>query len=142
MANRSGDFSDLVDTAGKMTVIYDPLTTGPGPNYLRQPFNYGGKINNIDPSRLSPFMKYIYSVMPEPNIAGVNPQLGNNYYGVAPQMQNEYTWGARFDHRFSDKDLVYGRLTKAMRSVVRPAAGGVPTKDGFGNSRTPSKITP
>ncbi len=136
MANRNGDFSDLVDTAGKMTVIYDPLTTGPGPNYLRQPFSYGGKINNIDPSRISPFMKYIYSILPEPNIAGVSPQLGNNYYGTAPQIQNEYTWGARFDHRFSDKDLIYGRITKANRSVFRPAAGGVPTKDGFGNSRT------
>ena len=136
MTTRAGDFSDLVDTAGKLTVIYDPLTSGPGPNYLRQPFNYGGKINNIDPSRLSPFMKYIYSVMPEPNIAGVNGYLGNNYYGSAPQIQDEYTWGARFDHRFSDKDLVYGRITKAMRSVVRPAQGGVPSLDGFGNSRT------
>ncbi len=136
MTTRNGDFSDLVDTAGKMTVLYDPLTTGPGPNYLRQPFSYGGKINNIDPSRLSPFMKYVYSVLPEPNIAGVNGYLGNNYYGPAPSAQNEYTWGARFDHRFSDKDLVYGRITKAMRSTFAPASAGVPTKDGFGNSRT------
>ncbi|MDP3000670.1 MAG: TonB-dependent receptor [Bryobacterales bacterium] len=135
LTTRRGDFSDLVDTAGKMTVIYDPLTSGPGPLYLRQPFNYGGKINNIDPSRLSPFMKYIYSILPEPNIAGVNGYLGNNFYGNAPQIQNEYTWGARFDHRFSDKDLVYGRITKAMKSVSRPAANGVPSLDGFGNSR-------
>jgi len=136
MANRAGDFSDLVDAAGKLTVIYDPLSTGPGPDYLRQPFSYGGKLNHIDPARISPFMKYIYSILPEPNIPGVNPQRGNNYYGPARQIQNEYTWGARFDHRFSDSDQVYGRITKGMRSVFRPAANGVPTLDGFGNSRT------
>lgn len=141
MANRAGDFSDLVDTAGRMTVIYDPLTTGPGPLYLRQPFAYGGKANAIDPSRISPFMKYIYSILPEPNILAsngqmVNPQLGANFYGNAPTILDEYTWGARFDHRFSDNDLVYGRITKGMRTMFRPAANGVPTLDGFGNSRT------
>lgn len=96
MANRNGDFSDLVDTSGRTTIIYDPLITGPGPLYLRQPFNYGGKIDNIDPSRISPFMKYVYSVLPEPNILAangqaVNPQLGNNYYGVAPSIDDQYT---------------------------------------------------
>jgi hypothetical protein len=115
--------------------IYDPLTTGPAPNYTRQPFNYGGKINNIDPSRISPFAKYLYSVIPLPNIPGVNPLIGNNFSAPTPQIQNQYTWGARFDHRFSDKDLVYGRITKSMASTSRPAAGGVPTLDGFGNSR-------
>ena len=54
---KAGDFSDLVNTAGKLTVLYDPLTTGPGPDFMRQPFNYGGKINNIDPARISPLMK-------------------------------------------------------------------------------------
>ena len=132
MTTRAGDFSDLVNTAGKMTVLYDPLTTGPGPDFLRQPFNYGGKLNNIDPARISPFMKYVYSILPEPNIPAssggmINGYLGNNYYGNAPQIQDEYTWGARFDHRFSDNDLVYGRITKAMRTVSRPAADGVPT---------------
>ncbi len=134
-AMRAGDFSGLVDASGTFQTIYDPLTTGAAPNYVRQPFNYGGKINNIDPSRISPFAKYLYTTIPLPNIPGVNPLVGNNYSAPAPQIQNQYTWGARFDHRFTERDLVYGRITKAMSSTSRPAQGGVPTKDGFGNAR-------
>ena len=133
-AMKNGDFSGLIDSAGTLSTIYDPLTTGPGPNFLRQPFNYGGKLNNIDPARISPFMKYIYSILPEPNLGG-NPQIDNNFSGSAPQANDQYTWGARFDHRFSDNDLIYGRITKGMASTTRPAAGGVPTLDGFGNAR-------
>ena len=70
-------------------------------------------------------MKYVYSILPQPNIRhNVNPRyLGNNYYGSAPEMQNQYTWGARFDHRFSDNDLVYGRITKGM-ATHQPAGRG------------------
>lgn len=92
-------------------------------------------MNVIDPKRISPFAKYIYGVLPMPNIAGVNPLAGNNLSAPAPLEQNQYTWGARFDHRFTDSDLVYGRITKAMSSNWRPAAGGVPSSDGFGNAR-------
>ena len=70
-AMRDGDFSGLVNSAGTFTTIYDPLTTGA--DGRRAPFNYNGKINNIDPSRISPLAKYMYSVLPLPNIPGVNP---------------------------------------------------------------------
>jgi hypothetical protein len=133
-AMRNGDFSGLVNASGTLSTIYDPLTTAA--NFSRQPFNYGGKVNNIDPARISPLMKYIYSQLPLPNIAGVNPLIGNNYSAPNPNIQNQYTYTMRFDHRFSDKDLVYGRITKADASTFRPNAGGVPTLDGFGNSRT------
>ena len=62
--------------------------------------------------------------------------LRNNYSAPNPNIQNQYTYSMRFDQRFIEKDLVYGRITKADGSTVRPAAGGVPTLDGFGNSRT------
>jgi hypothetical protein len=132
-AMRNGDFSGLVDGAGTRTTIYDPLTTGA--DYSRQPFNFGGTLNRIDPSRVSPLMKYIYSVLPLPNIPGVNPLVGVNYTAPNPNQQDQYTWSARFDHRFSDNDLVYGRITNAMATTNRPGAGGVPTLDGFGNAR-------
>lgn len=133
-AMRNGDFSGLVDSAGNLSTIYDPLTTNAA--YQRLPFSYGGKVNNIDPARISPLMKYIYSVLPMPNIPNVNPLVSNNYSGANPRMEDQYTWSARFDHRFSDKDLVYGRITNSMATTIRPASGGVPTLDGFGNSRT------
>jgi hypothetical protein len=132
-AMRAGDFSGLVNASGAFQTIYDPLTTGA--DYSRQPFSYGGKINNIDPSRISPFAKYLYSILPLPNIAGVNPLVGNNYSAPNPRKEDQYTWGARFDHRFSDNDLVYGRITKSEATTKRPGAGGIPTLDGFGNWR-------
>jgi hypothetical protein len=136
-AMKNGDFSNLVSTAGTLQVIYDPLTTeSAANNYARTPFNYNGKINNIDPSRISPLTKYLYSLLPEPNIPGVNPVLGNNYSAPNPNIQNQYTYSMRFDQRISQKDLVYGRITKANGSTYRPNAGGVPFANGFGNSRT------
>ncbi len=132
---RNGDFSELVTTAGAPVTIYDPLTTDPVTG-LRQPFMYQGQFNRIDPARISPFAKYVYGILPLPNVAGVNPLLGANYIAPTPDIQDQYTWGARFDHRFSDKDMVFGRITKSMATRDRPAANGVPTLDGFGNSRT------
>ena len=79
-AMRNGDFSGLVDSTGTFQTIYDPLTTGSAAaNYSRLPFSYGGKTNAIDPSRISPLAKYMYSVLPMPNIPGVNPLVGANY---------------------------------------------------------------
>ena len=136
-AMRNGDFSGLVNSAGTLSVLYDPLTTqSAANNYARLPFSYNGKANAIDPARISPLMKYIYSILPEPNIAGVNPLIANNYSAPNPVIQNQYTYSMRFDQRLTDKDLVYGRITKADGSTVRPNAGGVPTLDGFGNSRS------
>ena len=136
-AMKNGDFSNLVSSAGTLQTIYDPLTTqSAANNYARTPFMYNGKINNIDPARISPLMKYLYSLLPEPNIPGVNPVLGNNDSAPNPNIQNQYTYSMRFDQRISQKDLVYGRITKANGSTYRPNAGGVPFAGGFGNSRT------
>jgi hypothetical protein len=82
--------------AGTFQTVYDPLTTGARPTYTATPFNYGGKLNRIDPARISPLAKYIYSILPQPNVPGVNPLIGNNYSAPNPQIQNQYTWGARF----------------------------------------------
>jgi hypothetical protein len=136
-AMKNGDFSNLVNSANTLQVIYDPLSTQSAENnYVRAPFNYNGKVNNIDPSRISPLTKYLYSLLPAPNLAGVNPVLGNNFSAPNPNIQNQYTYSMRFDQRFTQNDLVYGRITKANGTTYRPNAGGVPFADGFGNSRT------
>ena len=48
-AMRNGDFSGLLDSQGRLTTIYDPWTTNTT-TWARQPFNYGGKLNAIDPA--------------------------------------------------------------------------------------------
>ena len=135
-AMRNGDFSGLVNSAGTLSVIYDPLTTqSAANNYIREPFTYNGKLNNIDPARISPLMKYIYSILPLPNIAGVNPLIANNYSAPNPNIQNQYTYSMRFDQRITRQRPGVWPHHQGRREHGPPGCGGVPTLDGFGNSR-------
>ena len=82
-------------------------------------------------------MKYIYSVLPMPNIAGVNPLVSEQLQRPqSPEPEPVHLVRRASTIASRDKDLVYGRITKANASTIRPGAGGVPTLDGFGNSRT------
>lgn len=134
-AMRNGDFSGLVNGAGTFFPIYNPWTTDPA-TFQRQPFNYGGTLNRIDPALVSPLAKYLYSVLPAPNITGANPLVTNNYSGLAPNTTDQSTWSLRFDQRFSDNDHFFVRMTDSLSNNYQPAANGVPMKDGFGNSVT------
>ena len=80
-AMRNGDYSGLVDSLGRLTVIYDPLSTGAGPTWTRTPFPN----NTIPSARESPNAKYLYSIMPEPTFPNVNPNIANNYFGLLEQ---------------------------------------------------------
>ena len=88
-AMRNGDFSGLVNSAGTFTTIYDPWSTNSAGQ--RQPFNYGGKLNHIDPSLISPLAKYFYSILPEPNIPNANPLVTPNYAGLSPDILNTFS---------------------------------------------------
>src|SRR5574340_718302 len=71
-AMRQGDFRGLVDSQGRQYRLYDPWATDTR-TWARQPFAYGGQANVIDPARLSPLSKYLYSVTPAPTHPQVNP---------------------------------------------------------------------
>lgn len=134
-AMRNGDFSGLVDSQGRLTTIYDPLTTNTQ-TWARQPFNFGGQLNRIDPSRISPLAKYVFSVMPEPTFPDRNPLLEPNWFGPSEDNTNEWTITERIDHRFSDKDTFYGRYTQGglhrfYNQYTR--LGNIPSLDGVSN---------
>jgi hypothetical protein len=132
-AMRNGDFSGLVDSVGRQTVIYDPWSTN-SETWARQPFSYGGKLNRIDPSRLSPVAKYLYSVTPLPTYPEVNPLIDNNWYGVYPNEGRNFTTTMRFDHRFSDKDSFYARYSHAGYLLsAAMSTSYVPTLDKVAN---------
>jgi hypothetical protein len=111
-AMRNGDFSGLLDSLGRLTVIYDPNTTNPT-TWSRTQFNYGGQANHIDPSRESPLAKYLYSITPLPTLPNVNPLLGNNWYGPEATWQKSYNTSMRVDEHFNDRDSLYARYTHA-----------------------------
>lgn len=109
-AMRQGDMSGLIDSQGRLQTLYDPWTTNTTPqNWSRQPFSYGGKLNAIDPARMSPVAKYMFDQIPLPT-DGTNPVLGANWWG--PQRTTNDNWGTttRIDHSFSDRSRIYTRF--------------------------------
>lgn len=110
-AMRQGDFRGLVDAQGRLSKIYDPWTTNPA-TWQRQQFAYGGQANVIDPARISPLAKYLYSITPLPTMSNVNPLVADNWYGLLPDTGRQWTVTSRIDHRFSDRDMMYARYTQ------------------------------
>ena len=103
---RSGDFSDLVDNAGRPVAIYDPATTRPNPDYdpgqpvslsnlqyLRDPFPG----NRIPAHRLDPVALRALDYYPHPN-TNVGPFLRNNFFANAAETNtpNGTVW--KLDH--------------------------------------------
>ncbi|MCZ2073371.1 MAG: carboxypeptidase-like regulatory domain-containing protein [Bryobacterales bacterium] len=134
-AMRNGDFSGLLDSQGRLSVLYDPLTTDTR-SWSRQPFSYGGKVNNIDPKRISPVAAYIFQVMPDPTFGDRNPLLESNWYGPAPNNAKELTVTSRVDHRFTDNDQFYARHTEGRHSLISvpyASLGNVPSLNQVGN---------
>ena len=124
-AMRNGDFSSLVNTAGQKIAIYDPVTTDPD-TFRRQQFSYSGKMNTIDPKRASPLWKSLMAITPLPTLPDVNPLLASNWFGNAKTVQDDWTNALRIDHRFSDRDIVYGRWSKNYILSDSPFSGAVP----------------
>lgn len=124
-AMRNGDFSSLVTSSGVPIAIYDPWTTDPT-TFARQRFNYGGKANVIDPSRASPLWKSLMAFTPMPTLPDVNPLLASNWFGNAVTRQDDWTAAARVDHRFSERDIVYGRYSKNYILSDTPFSGAIP----------------
>jgi hypothetical protein len=108
---RNGDFSNLRDSQGRLMTLYDPNTTD-RQTFARQPFNHGGKLNAIDPARISPLAKYMFGAIPEANLANINPLVAPNYLGFNSFFTNDATTSVRVDHALSTADRVYGRVTR------------------------------
>ncbi len=106
-AMRNGDYSGLVDNLGRLNVIYDPLSTGLGPTWTRTPFPN----NTIPTVRESPNAKYLYSIMPKPTFPNVNPNIGNNYFGLLSNATSDSMSTSRIDQRIGDRDQVFGRFS-------------------------------
>ena len=87
---KAGDFSDFVDGSGKLIPIYDP-TTG-------QQFQYNGRLNVIDPARISPLAKSILPSIPDPD----RPGLVNNKNPVSNAFPNvDHNLGFTIDHNLT-----------------------------------------
>ncbi|MBC8165340.1 MAG: TonB-dependent receptor, partial [Bryobacteraceae bacterium] len=110
---RTGDFSDLRDAAGRLIPIYDPATTRANPNgtgFIRDAF----ADNKIPQNRLDPAAQKIQSnFYPVPNRTPSDPFTNSNNFqqlGSEKRDMNQYT--LKLDHRFSDKNTWFGRYSR------------------------------
>ncbi|MBI3646248.1 MAG: TonB-dependent receptor [Acidobacteriales bacterium] len=135
-AMRQGDFSGLIDGTGRLSALYDPLTTDA--NWRRQPFPN----NQIPINRRSPLAAYLYSITPLPTHPGVNPLVDANWYGLGFNNRNQTTITTRVDHRLSDRDQLFFRYSHNPSYQVNTTALGSgsttsspTTLDGKANAR-------
>jgi hypothetical protein len=117
---RQGIFTEAI--GGRVPTIYDPATTTavPGGGATRTAFPG----NTIPSSRFDPAALDLMNRYPLPNLPGT----ANNYRRVAPEDQDQHQFDIRIDHRFSDKDRLFGRFSYA-RDVSVPVT---PLPDGSG----------
>jgi len=123
MEMRQGDFSGLIDGAGRRITLYDPFSTDTR-TWARQPFTG----NRIPMSRQSPLARHLYSITPAPTHPEFNPLVSANYFGPAVSNRLDHTETVRIDHRLTSKDQMFGRFTHGNRwSKARSGADGSPT---------------
>jgi hypothetical protein len=110
-AQRSGDFSEIVDQAGDLLPIYDPATTSPNPaydpslpvstsnlQYLRSTFPG----NRIPADRLAPIVQQALSLYPLPN-TDIGPFFQNNYFVNAPETNDADGIIAKLERQFGER---------------------------------------
>lgn len=110
--DRSGDFSNVLNAQGKLTTIYDPLTTTKDPvtgQNVRQPFPG----NRIPTGRIDSAAKLLERLWALPNAAG--QQFGNvsNFAANASTGGDSDQVNARVDHTFNDMHRLFGRFTRS-----------------------------
>jgi len=132
-----GDFSNVSDAQGRLTTMYDPLTTGI--TGTRTPFTNG----RVPVSRISPFYTAMRQITPLPTL-DINPYVGENFEAVYPNINDTFKFTTRGDHRFSDKDSLMGRFT--ISDLSSSTAGGVYSappvgmQNPYGSSRNDSRL--
>jgi hypothetical protein len=111
-AQRSGIFT---------TPVYDPATTTKvGSTYTRAQF--AGNV--IPSSRFDPVSAQLLSLYPAPNLAGKSNFFSNQKETIA---QDQYV--ARVDHRFSNKDSIFGRYSTQANTNNLPAPLPLPASN-------------
>jgi len=150
LAMRGGDYSGLINGSNQLQVLFDPTTTASSANclnpvtntsaanaYCRTQFNYNGKLNAINPARISPTSKIIYDITAKPG-TNDNPLVTPNLSAPNPNNQQIPTITFRFDHAFNENNRAYLRFTDNIQTqyTLRNYPNNSPATiaaDGFPN---------
>jgi carboxypeptidase family protein len=120
LLERTGDFSDLHNSAGQKVVIYDPAS--------HQPF-----LNNrIPANRLDSVALASLSYFPLPNRAGTITNANNQTGSSADSLQRNIVV-ARLDHQFRSADLATARYYINDSGTNGTGTYGIPASDPNGD---------
>lgn len=105
-AEQQGDFSNFTDPSGNVVPIYDPATTQCNAQGVctRQQFSYNGRLNVIDPARITSIAKAFLPYIQKP----INSNEINNILTSGSSTIVENRFGIKIDHNVSDKYVVHG----------------------------------
>ncbi len=117
---KTGNFSQTFNTNGAQNVIYDPSSLNGG---VRTPFPG----NIIPPSRLNPVGMALLALYPLPNKTGVGGSDENNFFSDAPNTDNDYSYDIRIDHKFSDKQSIFGHVDEFNNHILYGQVFGQPS---------------
>jgi Carboxypeptidase regulatory-like domain/TonB dependent receptor len=109
--------------------VYDPATTVANPTgtgYTRAEFPG----NRIPVSRFDPISAKLLALYPQPNLTGKN-----NFFSNQRESVDNDQFVGRVDHRFSDKDSLFGRYSTSNYTNILPATLPPPAS-------SPSIVTP
>ena len=120
-AQRSGDFSGTRDAAGRMILIYDPVT---GSGATRQPFPG----NAIPANRLDSVAKAMTAYWPNPNRTGLITGANNFGANTHPSFNRNIVIG-RLDHQFRPSDQLMVRYYINDNQTENSGAFGIPDSD-------------
>ncbi|MGH9664449.1 MAG: carboxypeptidase-like regulatory domain-containing protein, partial [Bryobacteraceae bacterium] len=108
-AERSGDFSQALNTQAGLRTIYDPWTTQVNGNTVtRQPFPG----NIIPASRTDPVAKTVMANLWQPNNPGVGPTQTNNFIAGYATTFRYWNLMDRVDYNLSNKWKIFGRYNQ------------------------------
>ena len=112
---RSGDFSQTLNSAGAPIVIYDPYSTRQDPtrpagNYIRDPLAN----NKIPSALLSPIAQATLKYYPKPNLPGLANSHAQNLFLQGPTPINKNNVGIRIDYNLTPSRRLSGRFSRDM----------------------------
>ena len=119
---RAGDFSQSFDSAGRLVVIYDPLT-GDANGTGRTPFPG----NVIPANRLNPIATKMLSYLPSPTNDASNG--ADNFFSTAQIEDRAMMYTGKLDHRFSDGVslsgfYLYNKTDEPCANYLEPGLSG------------------
>jgi hypothetical protein len=130
---KSGNFSQTFNPNGSQLVIYDPSSLSNG---VRTPFPG----NIIPPTRLNPVASALLALYPLPNKAGVGGSDENNFFSDAPNTDDDYSYDLRIDHKFSDKQSIFGHVDEFNNYInYGPVFGNPSLTPNYSNNYIPGR---